>query len=115
MSFTRYFGKDATKSFFLGGPEVLACRRIINLVKWKESDDSKITQVLQWFRSYITKPNETMLRKLLKFCTGFNDPATFDEQFISLNYSPNEVLPRAPACRFNLFLRMKCTREEELR
>ena len=56
-----------------------------------------------------------MLRKLLKVCTGFNDPATFDEQFISLNYSPNEVLPRAPACRFNLFLRMKCTGEEELR
>ena len=46
MSFTKYFGKDATKTFFLGGkPEVSDWRRMVNLVKWKESDDAKITQV----------------------------------------------------------------------
>ena len=33
-----------------------------------------------------------MLRKLLKFCAGFNDPASFDEQFISLDFSPKVVL-----------------------
>ena len=72
MSFTRHFGKDAI-SHFLGKPEVLDCRRLVNLVKWKESDDSKITRVSKWFCSYITELNETMehdenmLRKLLKF------------------------------------------------
>ena len=72
LSFTRHFGKDAI-SHFLGKPEVLDCRRLVNLVKWKESDDSKITRVSKWFRSYITELNETMaydenmLRKLLKF------------------------------------------------
>ena len=39
MSFTRYFGKDATESFFGGKPEVLECRRMLDLVKWKERDD----------------------------------------------------------------------------
>ena len=43
MSFTRYFGKDATKSYLGGKPEVFYCRRMLDLVKWKESDDSKIT------------------------------------------------------------------------
>ena len=106
MSFTKYFGKDATKTFFLGGkPDVFDWRRMVNLVKLKESDDPKITQVSQWFHSYITELNETMLRKLLKFCTGFNDPASFDEQFISSDFSPNEVLPellRVPSICFFL-------------
>ena len=88
---------------------------MLDLVKWKESDDSKITQVSQWFHSYITELNETMLRELLKFCTGFNDPASFDEQFISLDFSPNEVLPRASACTLNLCLPLKCAGEEEFK
>ena len=67
--------------FFFGKPEVLYCRRMVNLLKRKESDDSKITLVSQWFHSYITELNKTMLRKLLKFCTGFNGPASFDGQF----------------------------------
>ena len=56
-----------------------------------------------------------MLRKLLKFCSGSNDPASFDEQFISLDFLPNEILPRASACTFYLFLPLKCTGEEELK
>ena len=89
---------------------------MVNLVKWKESGDSKITQVSQWFHSYITKLNETMLRKLLKFCTWFNDPASFDElHFTSLDFSPNEALHRASAGTFNLFLPLKCTGEEEFK
>ena len=78
---------------FFGKPEVLYCRRMVNLGKWNESEDSKITQVSQWFPSYITELNETILRKSLNFSTGFNDPASFDEQFFSLDFSPNEVLP----------------------
>ena len=88
---------------------------MLDLVKWKESDDSKITQVSQWFHSYITELNETMLRELLKFCTGFNDPASFDKQFISLDFSPNEVFPRASACTLNLCLPLKCAGEEEFK
>ena len=87
---------------------------MVNLLKRKESDDSKITLVSQWFHSYITELNKTMLRKLLKFCTGFNGPASFDEQFFFfLDFSPNEILPRVSACTFNLFLPLKFTAKEK--
>ena len=115
MNFIRCFGKNATECFFFffGKPEVLYSRRMVNLGKWNESEDSKITQVSQWFPSYITELNETILRKSLNFTTGFNDPASFDERFFSLDISPNEVLPRASAYTFNLFLPLKCTGEEK--
>ena len=70
----------------------------------KKPDDSKTTKVSQWFCSYIAELNETMLRKLLNFCTGFNDQASFDEMFVFLDFLPNEVLPRASTCTFNLLL-----------
>ena len=65
-SFIRYIGKDATKSFWGEKPEVFDCRLMLDLVKWKEIDDSNITQVSQWFHSYIIELNETMIRKLVK-------------------------------------------------
>ena len=88
---------------------------MINQVKRKQSDDSKTTQILQWFHSYITKLNETILKKLLTFWTGFNDPASLDEQFVSLDFSPDEILPRASTCTFNLFLILKCAKKEEFK
>ena len=45
-----------------------------------------------------------MLRKLLNFCAGFNNQASFDEMFVFLDFLPNEVLPRASTCTFNLLL-----------
>ena len=102
-------------TFFGGGPEVLDYRRVVNLVRWTESEGSQIIQVSEWFCSYLTEQNETILRKLLKLCTGFNDHALFDEQFISICFSPSEVLPRASACTFNLFLPLNCSGEEEFK
>ena len=40
MTLTRYFCKVF---FFLEKPEFLDCRRMENLIKWKEIDNSKIT------------------------------------------------------------------------
>ena len=90
--------KSQENNCLRGGPEVLDCRRMINLLKWKESDNLKITDVSQWFCSYITELSETMLGKFLKFCTSFIDSASFDKQVISLDFSLNEFLPSSSAC-----------------
>ena len=37
------------------------------------------------------------------------------QQFISLNFSRNEVLPRASTCTFNLFLPLECTGKESFK
>lgn len=89
--------KSQENNCLRGGPEVLDCRRMINLLKWKESDNLKIKDVSQWFCSYITELNETMLEKL-KFCTSFIDSASFDMQVISLDFSLNAFLPSSSVC-----------------
>ena len=114
MSFTRYFGKDTTKSFF----------RKTRSFRLQAFGKSSKMEREWWFKNYtsftmvsflIYELNEAMLRKLLKFWTGFNDPASFDEQFTSLDFSSNKVLLRPSACTFNLFLPLKCTGEEEFK
>ena len=68
---------------------------------------------MDWFHSFILTSDVDILKKLLKFCTGFSDGSSVDsDKIITLDFLQDEVLPWASACTPHLMLPFKCANEQ---
>ena len=103
---------DATRQLFWGASVALNAQTFVKLINWNTNKDVK--NIVDWFHSFILTSNVDILKKLLKFCTGFSDVSSFDsDKIITLDFLQDEVLPRVPACAFHLMLPLKCTTEQD--
>ena len=95
---------------FLGSP---VGNEIMSFIEWNHPENERIEKVTRWFKTFIQVAGQEMLVKLLKFSTGFEDPSTFDNSLISLQFLPDQVLPNDPACTFTLLLSLGSQNEDE--
>ena len=80
----------------------------------KYSNFCKAKNIADWFHSFILTSDVDILKKLLKFCTGFRDVYSFDsDKIITLDFLQDEVLPRTSVCTFDLMLPLKCVNEQD--
>ena len=75
---------------------------MVSLVEWKTSANEVVTNALQWFRFIYGELDAEMLRKLLQFCTSFEDQSSLDEKNVSLIFHRTKIFPRASAYIFTL-------------
>ena len=112
MGLAPSFCMDATRPLFLGAPVTLNAQIFVKLINWNTNKDVK--SIVDWFHSLILTSDVDILKKLLKFCTGFSDVSSFDSnKIITLNFLQDEVLPRASACTFHLMLPLRCAHEKD--
>ena len=113
MGFGNYLHVKATQDMFLGSPVGMDNEIMLSLIEWNHPENERIEKVTGWFKTFVQVADQEMLVKLLKFSTGFEDPSTFDNRLISLQFLPDQVLPNASACTFTLLLPLGSQNEDE--
>ena len=90
---------------------------MVSLVEWKKSANEVVTNAFKWFRFIYGELDAEMLRKLLQFCTSFEDQSSLDEKNVSLDFSPDKNFSESFSLHFyfNYPMKKKCTDEEHFK
>ncbi len=114
MGFQRFLGFQAARNLFLGTKRYLDNEEFLSLFEWDESEiDPKRVECMAWLKNFVRNADQTKLRDLLKFCTGFEDVSSFCDKSIYIEFLTEEKLPKASVCTTTLHVPTGSSSEEE--